>query len=1700
MAEINVEQRRLIDQLKHDFPELKSYSDEQILTIYNEQIANIQLSEDEQISILSRQDVVSNDNLGLQIETTQTAELTAEQKNQLLSVLNQRINDVTTNTQKVKEGNGPLGKLWNWMKNTPVLDWCTDSTKDIQKAQETDLKALEKSNIKEIFEDTTGVEYTQENINKFLNNEIQTKSEQALNGYAEGQEMATDVIADIFSGILSVGIYTLSMALAPVTGGLSIAVGVAAATATGATVKTGIKALDTAFSEKEYTSDNFKKDMATGAFSGLLAPITGGFGGAIGKSVAKGLGIQAVKAGAGSVVEQTLKTGFSNAVKTALTNPVGYEYVGGSLVKRGLAFAAEAAADGAVGGAIDNAFRTAYDGGDKEDIWQATKQGFVGGAMMSPLIGGGMKLSGKLGGKIGKKVKDYSFNFSFSSVKAHIDYCKFKLGYDSSKNNKYWKSFDEINKTNLSRHGKYVDYEFVAYKKEIDRISREINDKYSTHMSYYEISDIIRRANDFIKEWNKAHYVEQELLVDLTPVQARFVDRILSSGRDKLDIIHTIANAKYIDTPANAYIREKRFLNDKDFSDLYYSHYLNECKTPEQVAFVLGNIRDSLSKHKVRYSEYCKTPEQLYLYSKMVKQAKGDSYSCAKALSEIKTEEDFLFVSELLSNINKINEKMDFELSNMIKLGLQDESLRPILKNLATFYNKSDSTGFIRRCTSYLGDKKTKEQAIAMIKHILSDKRLQEPEFLNKYSYLLLSCETKEEVECKIYALNYIFSRKNLCSDPEKMDKYLDVFLRAEKKAEIDAKIEVLKYVSSNKEFNKNKKLKEKTLDMIRYLSTPQEAKEKIICISGVLSNRKLNEIPDYIPWFMGFAMYDENAISAAHFMIKDMLKDKNFQALKSQDDGSDTQVIEAMLGWFYDVPTKKEILEATKVAKVALTNKYLANSMDILYGINAENKAKIFDIIKNSHKYQIPENRIKDIIKIFDNYDVDAYKSVLKRFGYAKIESFSSEEFKIALLFDSIYGKTNINEIPIYEKKEILRNLVAMNADLFKVDPEMAKNYPLLPKTSKEYCELLPTLVRSLGIETNYVHSSQLARFNKSLGSLSKTLEKISDTDFSNLTLTQSYPKDSFIKDVLRLVKDMPRNERQKVYDYFGFELHHNRHNDTGFSISGYPANLNNGKKLAQISDPQTKAIVEELRPYVVKFSEQNPIKCNNPQVEQLLNDIVKVLPEIRTAIGKKQHRTQKFDIMQHSLKVLQKISKDSGFSKLNESDKKIMILASILHDITKGEGYTDNTHAVTGSFDAYYICKKLRLTEDEGIKLYTLLKHHEWLEFVNTARDKDGKVDMELLTTRLQSVAYDLQQDNLFEMSLMFTHADLRAVKVDDSFHDKKVGAKGRTDITGRARSYGDLADDYAKVIRTYIRDLKASQPLLPHTTMPKASRVRRAITRVNSDGSTNLRGIYVDDDGLIIVKFNEATDKTWEAIGLPKGASSQADRAKIKTSKHRDEKVVDVGNINFIVHGLDYENQMVNFDAFALKDSDALLSVSYTERPRDKYRFFRKQGLTLKAKTKYIHGGGETDAGSGCKKSINDFKQNYVFGGVREGDRLYFSKLVKEATGMSDEEYIKFVQENADKPMYEIEPASVRKKVIKIYAEINSRLRKKGSRSYNECYVSNVEASAPFAYPDAGTVGNPVEFLKKKQSSVFFLRKYALEKDEVFIVFGD
>ena len=771
---------------------------------------------------------------------------------------------------------------------------------------------------------------------------------------------------------------------------------------------------------------------------------------------------------------------------------------------------------------------------------------------------------------------------------------------------------------------------------------------------------------------------------------------------------------------------------------------------------------------------------------------------------------------------------------------------------------------------------------------------------------------------------------------------------------------------------------------------------------------------------------------------------------------------------------------------------------LGILEVTDKENIEYANDLCKNYEKYGIEASDIAFLLKNQNEITLEQFKGLQEKVGNKSFRQLSENDIIVGSQVYGLIGSKNINEIPLSQKRSVLKQLVACNANLFGASEKLKELAPLIPTTQEEYCELLPSLVRSLGVETNKLSAEQIKNTNTSTKNLANSLAQISDKDFTKLNISQEYSREKFINTVLEKTKDLPETERQKVFDYYGFELLKNDTNKTGYTLYGYPVNLNNGHKLAEISDVKTKAVVEDLRNDVVNFSKNNRIKCENPQVEQFLNEIAEVLPEIRTMIGKAQHGNNgtrgahDYDVMKHSLKVMQKISQDPKFAKLSESDKKVMLLASLMHDITKAEGHPDGYHAENGAFDVFFISKKFNLTSEEETKLYKICKYHEWLNFVNTSKS-EGE-----LTKRLQSVAFDLQQDNLVDMAEIFTHADLRAVKADDSFHDTKVG-KSRVDFNGNVRSFGESADVYVAKIKEYQKELQKSQPILPVTKFPQASRMKQAITTVNADGSTNLKGVYQDKDGVVVIKFNEMTDESWEAIGFPKGTSAKGVKAK-GLNNSAEETDVETGNIHFFVHGLDYSNQLAKFDAFSLVDSDALLSVSYAERPESKYRFFRTQGVLLDIPTKYIYGGGNTDAGSGCGKNIQTFKDYYIFGGGREKDRLYISNLVKEATGMSDAEYVQFVKDNENKYMLEIEPANIREKIIQKFATINSNVRK-GNREYNEMYGSNPQVMGVFAYSwKREVVGQPIDFLNNVDNRTHFLKEYAKERDLPFIVFGD
>lgn len=329
---------------------------------------------------------------------------TRKAKNPAQGAIDQNIARLNTQERilkKTKDKQGFIGSSWDWFKNNTGIG---DSSDKAQKQIEAERKLLKQIKTgkfsKKDFKEATGLDYTKENLEKFKRGEL-SKAAEKVNGYKEGQEMAVDVAGDLISGVAAVGIYTAAVAAAPFTGGASIAVGIALATASGATIKVGVKSLDAVTGGREYTLEDLKHDAATGAFSGALAPLTGGLGGAVGKTVATKLGIQAVKQVGKEVAEEVVETGVKQGLKTALTNPAGYEYVGGSLLKRGTAMAAEMATDGALGGAIDGGFRAGLDNNwDAKAMLDGAVEGGIGGAIMSPIIGVGMKASSKSAQKV----------------------------------------------------------------------------------------------------------------------------------------------------------------------------------------------------------------------------------------------------------------------------------------------------------------------------------------------------------------------------------------------------------------------------------------------------------------------------------------------------------------------------------------------------------------------------------------------------------------------------------------------------------------------------------------------------------------------------------------------------------------------------------------------------------------------------------------------------------------------------------------------------------------------------------------------------------------------------------------------------------------------------------------------------------------------------------------------------------------------------------------------------------------------------------------------------------------------------------------------------------------------------------------------------------------------------------------------------
>ena len=105
------------------------------------------------------------EDMGLKVERSSAQKVPKEQEEQLKSALKARLDAVSISVQKAEDSNGGIASLWSGIKN--FTGW-GDSSNKVREQQKADLKALQSDNISEVFNQITGLNYTVENVDKFL--------------------------------------------------------------------------------------------------------------------------------------------------------------------------------------------------------------------------------------------------------------------------------------------------------------------------------------------------------------------------------------------------------------------------------------------------------------------------------------------------------------------------------------------------------------------------------------------------------------------------------------------------------------------------------------------------------------------------------------------------------------------------------------------------------------------------------------------------------------------------------------------------------------------------------------------------------------------------------------------------------------------------------------------------------------------------------------------------------------------------------------------------------------------------------------------------------------------------------------------------------------------------------------------------------------------------------------------------------------------------------------------------------------------------------------------------------------------------------------------------------------------------------------------------------------------------------------------
>lgn len=618
-------------------------------------------------------------------------------------------------------------------------------------------------------------------------------------------------------------------------------------------------------------------------------------------------------------------------------------------------------------------------------------------------------------------------------------------------------------------------------------------------------------------------------------------------------------------------------------------------------------------------------------------------------------------------------------------------------------------------------------------------------------------------------------------------------------------------------------------------------------------------------------------------------------------------------------------------------------------------------------------------------------------------------------------------------DKKALMRALIKHNGSIFRNENKAARMvYPFLPDTAEQYCHMVSKLAKSCATSAVKLTEADKKSYFDSINNLANPNGVFVSLDLSDIKNQPklAYTREEFVSDVKAITKDLTPEEATALTSHFSFSVSEFEGKPT---IKGYPSE--NPKAVAGERFYE-KSI--ELGKVVSKFVSGNSVIIENqPTLEKDINNILKVMPELVSAVQKEQNPFHAYSLFTHTLSVLQNTFKNPKYALLEDTDKKLLASVCLLHDVSKAEYVVDKTHQLHSACDAYEILDRFDFSEADRSKAYSIIRNHEWLKFYNKSNISDLQRQ-----ERAKLIAFSLREGNAFELESILCEADLKGMDIDGSFF----------------KSNQQVLKEASIVVAGHVKDIQETAIPLPQTQLPKASELKvdgQVIRSMNIDGTKN-KVIYLNKN-----------------INLSKALGIHSDTE----------------DFSVLVHGLDSEKNALIFQFLNEIDSDNLLSTSYVNLDKGNWKVFRQQGFILDVESDNIHAAYFKDFGSGDGKDVRDLLSNYLFGGYRKPQRDYISNLIKQKLNISDDAYRDLYEQIKNKPFEQIkeEFPFVALAIKEIFMDMQGGEYTYG-RNYNEILITRPRIQGVFAY-DKSITQVPK-----------FLREYAQNHDIPIIIFED